>query len=91
MDETMTLNVRVSGALGRYVRSNVGADGAYENLSEYVRDLVRKDMEKAECERFQRLKAELARAFATPDDAYVALCADEVIERNHHLSAGGRL
>jgi len=81
MPRTMTLNVRVSGALGDFVAGNVGADGVYENISEYVRDLIRRDKERAERETFDRLKAELARAFAAPDNAYQPLDADTVIKR----------
>jgi antitoxin ParD1/3/4 len=82
MTKTMTLNVRVSGALSEFVAANVGDDGAYENVSEYVRDLIRRDMERAEAEAFDRLKAELHRAFAAPDAAYQPLDADAVIKRN---------
>jgi antitoxin ParD1/3/4 len=82
MTKTMTLNVRVSGALGEFVASNVGDDGAYENVSEYVRDLIRRDKERAESEAFERLKAELTRAFAAPESTYRSLSADEVIQRN---------
>ena len=78
----MTLNVRVSGALGDFVAENVGDDGAYENVSEYVRDLIRRDMARAEAEAFDRLKAELTKAFAAPDSAYEPLDADTVIRRN---------
>ncbi len=82
MTKAMTLNVRVGGALGAFVAANVGDDGAYENVSEYVRDLIRRDMARAEGAAFDRLKAELAHAFAAPDSAYSALSADEVIARN---------
>lgn len=82
MSRTMTLNVRVSGALGEFVASNVGDDGAYENVSEYVRDLIRRDKERTETERFKRLKAELTAAFATPESAYEVLDAETVIARN---------
>ncbi|PKP98345.1 MAG: addiction module antitoxin [Alphaproteobacteria bacterium HGW-Alphaproteobacteria-13] len=78
----MTLNVRVSGALGDFVAHNVGDDGAYENVSEYVRDLIRRDKERSEAEGFERLKAELAAAFAAPEFAYQPLNADMVIARN---------
>jgi len=81
MPKTMTLNVRVSGALGEFVAANVGEDGAYENVSEYVRDLIRRDKERNEGEMFERLKAELTRAFAAPDSAYEPLEADIVIRR----------
>ncbi len=82
MTKTMTLNVRVSGALGAFVAANVGDDGGYENVSEYVRDLIRRDMARVEGESFERLKAELTRAFAAPDSAYRPLAADDVIGRN---------
>lgn len=82
MPRTMTLNVRVSGALGEFVARNVGEAGAYENVSEYVRDLIRRDKERAEAEGFERLKAELTAAFAAPESAYEVLDADAVIARN---------
>ncbi len=82
MTKTLTLNVRVSGALGEHVATNVGEDGAYENVSEYVRDLIRRDKERADTEAFARLRAELTKAFAAPDSAYRRLDADTVIKRN---------
>jgi Arc/MetJ-type ribon-helix-helix transcriptional regulator len=81
MPKSMTLNVRVSGALGEHVAANVGDDGAYENVSEYVRDLIRRDKARADAEAFERLRAELQRAFAAPDDSYQPLDADTVIDR----------
>jgi len=82
MTKSLTLNVRVSGALGDFVTANVGESGAYENVSEYVRDLIRRDKERTEREVFERLKAELNRAFAAPDTAYASLTAEDVIARN---------
>jgi Arc/MetJ-type ribon-helix-helix transcriptional regulator len=82
MSNTMTLNVRVGGALGAFVAANVGDEGVYENVSEYVRDLIRRDKVRVEAEGFERLKAELTAAFAAPDDAYAALDAEMIIRRN---------
>ncbi len=82
MPRTTTMTVRVSGALSEFVATNVGEDGAYENVSEYIRDLIRRDKERAEQEAFVRLKAELNRAFAAPEDTYKPLTAAEVIARN---------
>jgi putative addiction module CopG family antidote len=70
MSQTTTMTVRISGALREFVASNVGENGSYENISEYVRDLIRRDKERAEREAFDRLKAELTRAFAAPEDNY---------------------
>ena len=64
MPPTTTMTVRLSGTLRDFVAANVGEDGAYENVSEYVRDLIRRDKERVEQEAFDRLRAELARGFA---------------------------
>ena len=82
MSRTTTMTVRLGGALSDFVAANVGEDGAYENVSEYIRDLIRRDKGRAEKERFERLKAELARAFAAPESSYKPSTAAEVIERN---------
>jgi len=82
MSRTMTLNVRVTGALGDFVAANVGDAGAYDNVSEYVRDLIRRDKARVEQDAFERLKAELARAFAAPDSAYRPLDAEAIFARN---------
>lgn len=82
MSRTTTMTVRISGALSDFVAANVGDDGSYENISEYVRDLIRRDKERADGEAFERLKAELAHAFAAPEENYRPLTAAEVIARN---------
>ncbi|WP_245538392.1 ribbon-helix-helix domain-containing protein [Thauera phenylacetica] len=82
MPPTTTMTVRVSGALSEFVATNVGETGAYENVSEYIRDLIRRDKERVEQQTFQRLQAELAQAFAAPDATYIPLAAAEVIARN---------
>jgi antitoxin ParD1/3/4 len=82
MSRNTTMTVRVSGALSEFVAANVGEDGAYENVSEYIRDLIRRDKERVERDAFERLKAELGRAYAAPEDSYRPLTAAEVIARN---------
>lgn len=82
MTRQTTLTVRLSGTLNDFVQANVGEDGSYENVSEYIRDLIRRDKERAEQEAFNRLKAELAHAFAAPESSYTPLTAAEVIARN---------
>jgi antitoxin ParD1/3/4 len=82
MAKPMTLNVRVGGTLSEFVAANVGEHGAYDNVSEYVRDLIRKDRREAEELAIERLKAELQRAFAVSDDEYRHVSGSEVIKRN---------
>ena len=82
MRRVTTMTVRLSGALSEFVSANVGETGDYESVSEYVRDLIRRDKARSEREAFDRLKAELERAFAAPDDTYRALSATDVIAKN---------
>lgn len=79
---TTTMTVRLSGPLSEFVATNVGEQGDYENISEYMRDLIRRDKARKEQEAFDRLKAELAHAFAAPENSYRTLSAAEVIARN---------
>ncbi len=82
MRRTTTMTVRLSGALSDYVAGNVGENGSYENISEYIRDLIRRDKERSEREAHERLKAELVRAFAAPDSTFHPLLASDVIARH---------
>lgn len=82
MRRSTTMTVRLGGALGDYVASNVGENGSYENVSEYVRDLIRRDKERSEREAHERLKAELVRAFAAPDSSFRPLSVSKVIAGN---------
>lgn len=77
-----TMTVRLNQTLSDFVAANVGEQGAYENVSEYMRDLIRRDKERVEREAFDRLKAELVQAYAAPESAYTPLTAADVIARN---------
>ena len=79
---TTTMTVRLSGTLSDFVAANVGEHGNYENVSEYMRDLIRRDKERTEKEAFDRLKTELAHAYAAPESSYQPLTAADVIARN---------
>ena len=76
------MTVRLNETLSEFVAAKVGEQGDYENISEYVRDLIRRDKERVEREAFGRLHAELTRAFAAPEESYRPLTAAEVIARN---------
>jgi antitoxin ParD1/3/4 len=77
-----TMTVRISGALSDFVATSVGETGSYENVSEYIRDLIRRDKARVEQQAFDRLKGEISLAFAAPESSYAPLTAYEVIERN---------
>ncbi len=80
MAETMNLNVRISGALRDFVTEAI-SDGDYENVSEYVRDLIRRDKERAEREAIEAMKVRLQDAFAVADAEYEYLSADDIRRR----------
>lgn len=77
-----TMTVRISGALCEVVAANVGETGSYENVSEYIRDLIRRDKKRTEQQAFARLQAELNLAFAAPESSYASLTASDIIRRN---------
>lgn len=82
MPRITTMTVRLSGILSDFVAANVGKTGSYENVSEYIRDLIRRDKNRTEQQAFDSLKAELTLAFTAPDSSYVSLTASDVINRN---------
>jgi antitoxin ParD1/3/4 len=43
---TTRINARLSGPLAEYVDRMVGEQGLYETPSEFIRDLIRRDMER---------------------------------------------
>lgn len=81
-DDTTTLTVRVSGALRDFVAARVGDSGCYENVSEYLRDLIRGDQARDERQALARLKAELSLAYAAPETSYESVTANDIIARN---------
>ena len=81
----MSLNVRVEGSLCNFVTKNISDDGQYDNVSEYIRDLIRQDQKRAEQRQFERMKAELQLAFSAPEESYISLSADDIFKRNGHL------
>ena len=78
MRRTTTMTVRLSGALGDFVSANVGENGAYENVSEYIRDLIRRDKAEREAAAFEAVKARLQAAFAAPRSDFDDVSADDI-------------
>ena len=73
MPKTMNLSVRLTEPLTDYVSGRIGVSGDYDNASEYVRDLIRRDREREELRAFERLKTTLQTAFAQPDEDAVSM------------------
>lgn len=75
--KSMSVNVRISGALREHVERTT-SEGDYENVSEYVRDLIRKDKTRREEQAFQSVKAKLKAAFAEPRSNYEDVSAADI-------------
>ena len=73
MSKPMNLSVRLTTPLTDFVTTRVGTEGDYDNASEYVRDLIRRDREREEQRAFNKLKATLQDAFAQPDSEAVEM------------------
>jgi antitoxin ParD1/3/4 len=73
------VNVRIPERLKNFVEQQAGPDGLYQSPSEYVRDLIRRDYEQQEAEKWAWLKAELAPGMAASDDAFIEVTAEEII------------
>lgn len=75
------VNVRITGELREHLQQQIGKHGLYENASEYVRDLIRRDLKSRE-EAWAWLSQELEPALRADEDAYISVSADDVIKRH---------
>ena len=75
------VNVRVTGELRAHLQQQVGIHGLYENASEYIRDLIRRDL-KSRNEAWEWLRKELEPAFRANESEYIEVKAKDVIVRN---------
>jgi antitoxin ParD1/3/4 len=75
--DSLSINVRVSGTLKQHVETTT-REGDYESVSEYVRDLIRKDKAAEEEAAFQSVKAHLQAAFAVPDEDYKLVTVEDI-------------
>lgn len=75
------IHVRVSGPLEAHLQQQIGEDGLYENASEYIRALIRRDLQTRE-EAWETLQKELAPAMRADDSEFVTVTAEDVIRRN---------
>lgn len=85
------VNVRVSGRLKKFVDQKSGPNGLYESASEYVRDLIRRDYEQSEEEKWAWLRKELEPGMAAADEDFVESDVEELIAEAKREKASGGL
>lgn len=75
------INVRIPHELHQHLQQQIGASGLYDNASEYIRDLLRKDL-LAKQHAWNNLSQMLAPAMHANASEYRQVSADDVIKRN---------
>lgn len=75
------INVRVKGELQTHMQQQIGVKGLYENASEYIRALIRRDL-KNSAEAWDVLKKHLEPGLRADESEFVAVSAQDVINRN---------
>jgi len=73
------VNVRFAGELQRFIQSRISQSGLYSSASEYIRDLVRRDYEREEQQKWVALRGELASGLKADESAFAPLDIEEVI------------
>lgn len=78
---TDSIHVRVGGQLQAHVQQQIGKDGLYENASEYIRALIRRDLQTRD-DAWDWLKRELEPGLRADEREFKAVSAADVIRRN---------
>ncbi len=75
------VNVRVTGDLRTHLQQQIGQYGLYENASEYIRDLIRRDLKDRKTA-WEWLRQELEPGLRTDENQFIRVTSDDVIRRN---------
>ena len=75
-------NVKITGQLEEFIRTQISANGLYETTSEYRRDLIRQDMQRKEAKTWMALREEIMPGMKADRSAFVEVSAEDVINRN---------
>ena len=76
-----SIHVRVTGKLQDHIRQQTGENGLYENASEYIRALIRRDIQNNE-EGWDWLKRHIEPGLRADENEFVSVTAEDVIRRN---------
>ena len=74
------VHVRLSGKLKEFIEDQSGDNGLYENASEYIRDLVRRDYEREQQKRWSTLIHTLQPGLSADTSAFVDFDPKQIID-----------
>ncbi|UVK50257.1 type II toxin-antitoxin system ParD family antitoxin (plasmid) [Mesorhizobium sp. AR02] len=80
-----SIHVRVGGQLQAHLQQQIGENGLYENASEYIRALIRRDLQTRN-EAWDWLKRQLEPGLRADESEFKAVSAQDVIRRNQSRS-----
>ncbi|RAZ87295.1 transcriptional regulator [Mesorhizobium hawassense] len=80
-----SIHVRVGGRLQAHLQQQIGENGLYENASEYIRALIRRDLQTRN-EAWDWLKRQLEPGLRADESEFKAVSAQDVIRRNQSRS-----
>lgn len=64
------VTLRVSGSLRSHLEECTGSGGEYETPSEYLRDLIRRDMERKDSVKWERVRSSLNEGLSFDDSEF---------------------
>lgn len=74
------VNVRISGKLKDFISLQTGPNGIYENASEYVRDLIRKDYLRQEELKMELLHKRLMPGMNADEKEFIEFDPEKIIQ-----------
>jgi Arc/MetJ-type ribon-helix-helix transcriptional regulator len=80
------VNVRITGYLRDHLNQQIGSVGLYENASEYIRDLIRRDLKDRQ-EAWRWLEENLENGLQAEEGSFLKISAEEIITdaKKRHL------
>lgn len=74
------VNVRITGKLRRFIEEQASPNGLYESVSEYVRDLIRRDYQRQGDRKWSWLMDQLRPGMEADEIDFVPLDPEEIIK-----------
>ena len=75
------VTLRVSGILREHLDECTGSNGEYETPSEYLRDLIRRDIERKEAVKWERLRSALSEGLSFDEKDYKSINRADLKQR----------
>jgi antitoxin ParD1/3/4 len=75
------VTLRVSGRLRNHLEERTGVDDIYATPGEYLRDLIRQDIDRMEPEKWEHLRTALAEGLSATDSDYKSLSSADIKQR----------